>query len=332
MSRPQQHFNNAPTMEVGVIGNSGVNLTKRKYRTNQILDRKERQPGVQIIDVWAHNLNEEMFRIMELVDDFNYIAMDTEFPGIVARPVGTFKNSNDRHYQTQKCNVDLLKIIQLGLCFVDENGNYIPETFCWQFNFKFSLREDMYAQDSIDLLNKAGIDFKEHEDKGIDVNDFGEAIMTSGIVLNEDVRWISFHSGYDYGYLLKVLTCAALPKDEEEFFELLKLYFPCIYDIKYMMKSCENLKGGLQKVAETLDTPRIGPQHQAGSDSLLTASVFFKMKQDFFENAIDDEKFMGVLFGLGASGSGGGAKTSKTTYIYNGDEEAISEKNENADS
>jgi hypothetical protein len=25
-----------------------------------------------------------------------------------------------------------------------------------------------------------------------------------------------------------------------------------IYDIKYLMKSCENLKGGLQKVAEKL--------------------------------------------------------------------------------
>lgn len=61
---------------------------------------------------------------------------------------------------------------------------------------------------------------------GIDVNDFGEILMTSGIVLNEDVKWISFHSGYDYGYLLKVLTCQALPKEEAEFFDLLHTYFP----------------------------------------------------------------------------------------------------------
>jgi len=38
--------------------------------------------------------------------------------------------------------------------------------------------------------------------------------MTSGLVLMDEVRWISFHSGYDFGYLLKVLTCAALPSDE----------------------------------------------------------------------------------------------------------------------
>jgi len=65
------------------------------------------------------------------------------------------------------------------------------------------------------------------------------------------------------------------------------------------MKHCENLRGGLQKVAETLKIERIGPQHQAGSDSLLTAATFFKIKKIFFDDTIDDDKFMGVLFGLG---------------------------------
>lgn len=45
------------------------------------------------------------------------------------------------------------------------------------------------------------------------------------------------------------------------------------------MKSCKNLKGGLQEVAEQLELERIGPQHQAGSDSLLTGAAFFKMKE-----------------------------------------------------
>ena len=37
------------------------------------------------------------------------------------------------------------------------------------------------------------------------------------------VRWITFHSGYDFGYLLRVLTCSPLPASEAEFFELLKV-------------------------------------------------------------------------------------------------------------
>jgi CCR4-NOT transcription complex subunit 7/8 len=83
-----------------------------------------------------------------------------------------------------------------------------------------------------------------------------------------------------------------MPADEGQFFELLRTYFPCIYDIKYLMKSCKNLKGGLQDIADDLQVTRIGPQHQAGSDSLLTSSTFFKMRQMFFEDAIDDHKYL----------------------------------------
>jgi len=45
------------------------------------------------------------------------------------------------------------------------------------------------------------------------------------------------------------------------------------------MKSCKNLKGGLQEVADQLEIERIGLQHQAGSDSLLTGMAFFRMKE-----------------------------------------------------
>lgn len=274
-------------------------MGKTHILSPELENKDGEESKVLFVNVWKDNLQEELNKIMEIVDDYPCIAMDTEFPGVVARPIGCFKNSHDYHYQTLKCNVDLLKIIQLGLSFCDEEGNIIPGACTWQFNFKFSLAEDMFAQDSIDLLTKSGIDFKTHDARGIDVQDFGEVLMTSGIVLNEDVKWITFHSGYDYGYLLKLLTCQALPKVEADFFNLLHTYFPCVYDIKYLMKSCESLKGGLQKVADDLKVARIGPQHQAGSDSLLTAATFFKMKSEFFEDDIDDDKFLGVLYGLG---------------------------------
>lgn len=61
------------------------------------------------------------------------------------------------------------------------------------------------------------------------------------------------YSGYDFAYLLKVLTAQNLPSEESDFFDLLKLYFPNIYDVKYLMKSCKSLKGGLQEVAELLE-------------------------------------------------------------------------------
>lgn len=43
---------------------------------------------------------------------------------------------------------------------------------------------------------------------------------------------------------------------------------------------------------------RIGTQHQAGSDSLLTAATFFKMRKVFFEDRIEDEFYRSVLLPL----------------------------------
>ena len=64
---------------------------------------------------------------------------DTEFPGVVARPLGSFSSNTDYHYQTLRCNVDMLKIIQLGLTFADETGAMPEGCPTWQFNFKFDL-------------------------------------------------------------------------------------------------------------------------------------------------------------------------------------------------
>jgi len=240
-----------------------------------------------------------MQNIRELIDKYNYVAMDTEFPGVVARPIGSFKTSSDYHYQTMRCNVDLLKIIQVGLTLADEEGNYPQDVSTWQFNFHFSVNEDMYAPESIDLLQKSGIDLQQHEDMGIHPNDFAELMITSGLVLLEDTKWISFHSGYDFGYFVKLLTAESLPTTEEMFFERLRKWFPTIYDIKFMMRACKVLKGGLQDVADDLGVMRIGPSHQAGSDSLLTASTFFKMREIYFNDMIDDAEYSGKLYGLG---------------------------------
>ena len=38
-----------------------------------------------------------------------------------------------------RCNVDLLKIIQVGITLADEEGQSPQDCTTWQFNFKFSL-------------------------------------------------------------------------------------------------------------------------------------------------------------------------------------------------
>jgi len=65
------------------------------------------------------------------------------------------------------------------------------------------------------------------------------------------IEWITFHSAYDFGYLLKLCTGALLPETKYEFYDTLKNLFPHFYDMKYLLKFCD-LYGGLSKVAESL--------------------------------------------------------------------------------
>lgn len=124
--------------------------------------------------------------------------------GVVVKPVGEFKTAGAYQYKTIRTNVDILKLIQLGLTFCNGQGElpvYSNERCVWQFNFReFDLDKDMYAPESIKLLVDSGIDFKANVARGVDQARFAELLMTSGVVLNSDVMWITFHSGYDFGY------------------------------------------------------------------------------------------------------------------------------------
>lgn len=257
--------------------------------------------------------------------------------------MGAFTTKADYHYQTLRCNVDLLRVIQLGITLFSEDGetppahltdisgapastypnNLLPCPCTWQFNFVFSMQDDMYNQDSIDFLTQAGLDLELHEKNGIEPDQFGALLISSGLVLLEDVRWISFHSGYDFGYLVKLMLCKPLPEDETEYRKLLSIFFPSIYDIKYMVKHAQrnqsvndtpltpqaanilnNLgqKSSLQDLADELGIKRVGVAHQAGSDSLLTGKIFWDVRKNIFNGVIDDEKYLGQVWGLNGVG------------------------------
>lgn len=80
-----------------------------------------------------------VFHASKRINDISSNSKDTEFPGVVARPIGEFRSTADYQYQLLRCNVDLLKIIQLGLTFLDDNGKTPQGYSTWQFNFKFNL-------------------------------------------------------------------------------------------------------------------------------------------------------------------------------------------------
>ena len=253
---------------------------------------KERQAQKnKIINVYQSNFIQEMKNISDNLKQFPYIGMDTEFPGTLYSPDLT-------SYQAIKQNVDNLKLIQVGITLSDKQGNRPLTGGIWQFNLKFSLKSDKYAKDSITMLTNCGIDFELLEHNGIEHDQFAEYLLSSGLVLNDELKWVCFHGIYDFAYLLKTLTNLPLPDNEKDFFTDLSMYFPTFYDIRYLIRYNDNLKGSLTRLAQELNVKRFGIQHQAGSDSLITLEVFLKLFVDDIitvENAIKDKN---ALFGI----------------------------------
>lgn len=251
---------------------------------------QEKHP--EIVEVWEHNFEDEMAKIHELIDKYNYVAMDTEFPGVYVQ------GDHITGYTLIKSNVDILKLIQVGVTLADEHGNCPSPVSTWQFNLRFDLASDYHAPDSIAMLKEAGINFEELAEKGIDPFHFADEMMSSGMVLNEDIHWITFHGAFDFAYFIKVLSNNKLPSTLEKFKSLLKIYFPSVVDIKILLKEITDLKNGaLAKLARDLDLKRIGTMHQAGSDAEITLRCFFKLKEQYFELGIKD-KLWNKVFGL----------------------------------
>ena len=142
----------------------------------------------------------------------------------------------------------------------------------------------------------AGINFKLFNEKGISMESFGEILTTSGLVLNDNIKWVTFHGSYDFAYMLKFLTNQGLHDDEEQFNVLMGIYFPCYYDVRQMIRNTW-LKGSLSRISNDLDIRRIGNSHQAGSDSLITSKLFFKICNNLTDQ-IDLMNDMNKLYGF----------------------------------
>jgi CCR4-NOT transcription complex subunit 7/8 len=242
---------------------------------------------IVVREVWQDNLEQEfseIARALQPLPHHRFAAFDTEFPGSVFPSTSRHHSllSPAENYLHMKRNVDATKIIQLGLALSDPNGD---SCYVWEFNFKgFDKESDLHNSESIQLLERQGIDFNKNREKGIDSNEFGRLLFESGLLCNSKITWVTFHGAYDFGYLIKILIGRELPPDLMEFMRLVVDFFgKWVFDIKHMIKSCEGLYGGLEKVAHTLGVLRVaGKSHQAGSDSLLTLHTIIKIKDIYF--------------------------------------------------
>ncbi|KAF2287529.1 hypothetical protein GH714_001159 [Hevea brasiliensis] len=99
--------------------------------------------------------------------------------------------------------------------------------------------------------------------------------------------------------MVKLVTKKPLPVSMLDFTEIIATVFGCcVLDVKYMARFYDDLHRGelgLEKLAKILGVKRVGGSHQAGSDSLLTARVFARMKTMY---GIEESRFVGFLYGV----------------------------------
>ena len=135
---------------------------------------------------------------------------------------------------------------------------------------------------------------------------------------NSGLTWVTFHGAHDYGFLLKTLLgCErALPAQETGFWRMMEQLFADSYDLKHVAQGAADAlpekKGlGLASLAAALGVPRDGgAAHMAGSDALLTARTFMRLRAQLFQPSSFGtppplgyplQAHRGVLFGLGES-------------------------------
>lgn len=191
-----------------------------------------------IKEVWSYNVEPEFNALRSFVNDKTarvFLLIHQEIPGVVARPVGTFKTSADYHFQTLRSNLDLLNIIQMSFCAVKVVNNEVSNSVIWQFNFLYDVTKEMYNEEHLLMLALTSqINFALHMSQGISHFNFAELMVDSGLLLDPSVNWLSYHSGYDLGFFISLLTNDLLPNDEADFSWWCDKYFPSLYDLKHI--------------------------------------------------------------------------------------------------
>ena len=113
----------------------------------------------EVRQVWEGNLVEEVDGIVGALDSSAYAAIDTEFLGFVRQMPRSASSSE--LYEDVRCNMDSMKIVQLGMSFFD---SYERRRRTWEINFRdfdISSPSDARWEPSVQLLRMSGIDFEE---------------------------------------------------------------------------------------------------------------------------------------------------------------------------
>lgn len=216
---------------------------------------------VPVKDVWRHNLGKrrkpstsdaEFAKLKLVAKSHPIVAVTTEFPGMVARPLNALEDYN---YQCLRTNVDLLNPLTIALAF-SAPGEDRPVGI-WVFHLSFCLADEVYNKAWVDKLKAFNVDFDEYSLRGLRLRDLGDRLTTSDLMKTCTVT--SYNMAHDLAFLVKAMSGNALPSTESDFRTLVHSFIPQFVDLRCLM------------VTVTNSTPPENVLSAAGALRLLTA-------------------------------------------------------------
>ncbi|GMM55972.1 CCR4-NOT core DEDD family RNase subunit [Maudiozyma humilis] len=262
-------------------------------------------------DVWKDNLHNEFVAIRRLIKQFNYVSVSTEFIGTMARPIGNFETKADYHYQTMRSNVDLLNPVQMAISLSDANGNKPDnEPSTWQFNFQYDVDTEMISGESLELLKTSGVNLDMQRESGVDKFEFAQLMMDSGLIMEPDTTWITYHAAYDIGFLVHILMNDMMPATRQEFEQWVVKLMPSLFDLNLIYNLVHDFKNpqqpaspqySLNTLGDEIGIPRLLIFTTTGGQALLMILSFCYLSKICMNKLPDGSPFSrykNVIYGI----------------------------------
>ncbi|XP_066374605.1 uncharacterized protein [Miscanthus floridulus] len=240
--------------------------------------------------VWRENCDEAFKLVVDKLRQPRrhfYIALDIEFVAGASTNVRFRPICWNTWYDHLRTFVNGGEMLQVGLALAFDldldhqrhrEAQAPSSVIALEINLRFDVDAREYNDASITFLAVQGHRLTEHRDRGVTMEQFLNGLLRHLPFGDDFVIWVPFHGDRDFGFLLLLLQQqgrGVLPPDRAAFMRQVRQQFPVFYDVRVLGQlEKEGFTGSLTALAAHLGVRRIGGEHHAGSDALLTLSCF----------------------------------------------------------
>ncbi|KQK04616.2 hypothetical protein BRADI_2g14660v3, partial [Brachypodium distachyon] len=239
--------------------------------------------------IWRDNSDEAFGRIKEMLKHRRrhlHIALDLEYLASGSTDVKFRPVSAMEWYGHLQDFVNNGQVVQLGMAFAVQPlpGEPSVPVAAYEINFQIDLEHGDFNSAGVEFLKKQGHNLLMHQKLGI-----LPQIVYAGLLCHlpfgqSDVTWLAYNGDRDIAFILRLLQYGGsgiqLPSRQGTFGYQMRQQFPKYFDVRVLAQLVKpGWNGKLTTLAteEYLNVDRIGGEHFAGSDALLTMSCFAKI-------------------------------------------------------